>query len=239
MRDTLDTIENLLSQGQRSWRFPRRVEATANGDWGRHPAFPGLPRSLRAYELQSLFMAHEAGDGDPAESARADRLLEDLHRQARLESLDGGDGLFVYGDLLIELGRLKEALHHYERAAAYSTSPRDTHIWVGAALVRGGFHEAADSAFEQASALGPLTADSEAMWGTAMYKMKDFVAASGHFKRATLLDPRHANVYYDYALSLERSGQISEALVEYRKAVKLDPDHPAAARLLRLEQQEP
>jgi len=141
------------------------------------------------------------------------------------------------GTALMAQGQLRDALAHFQRAAALA--PRDEQIQfnLGNALNRAGRLAEAASSYERAIALNPAFPDPHANLAALLFTHGRVKEALPHFQRAVELQPMSAVLHTNVASALAASGRYAEALTHIRRALELNPEYqPAQENLRRLQQ---
>ncbi len=115
------------------------------------------------------------------------------------------------GTVLLEGGRIDEAIKHLEKARDLMPSDAATRLNLGLALAQAGLHERAEAELRQAHRLDP--ADPEAAYdlGAVTWRKGDVTGAAHWFAQALVIDPTHAEA----ARWLQRA-QVEQQRLEQR-----------------------
>lgn len=117
-------------------------------------------------------------------NAELDRWLRNLEEETHAYQ-------YNRGTVLLESGRVDEAIEALERAR--DLSPRDaaTRVNLALALARANLLERAEAELREALALDPTDAEIAYDLGAVLWRQADFVQAARMFERALLVDPDH------------------------------------------------
>ena len=99
------------------------------------------------------------------------------------------DAHFDLGCVLLQQGRVSEAIAHYERALQLKPDYADAHLDLGTALGREGKIEEAMGHYEQALRIKPDFAEAHYGLGVALERVGRMQDASGHYEQAVRLKP--------------------------------------------------
>jgi protein O-mannosyl-transferase len=94
-----------------------------------------------------------------------------------------------FGKLLVEEGKLNEAIESFREAARLEPDSSYTHYNLGAALLKKGEMNEATGSFREAVRLNPNFARAHYTWGLALERQGKLEEASQHFETAAHLDP--------------------------------------------------
>jgi predicted O-linked N-acetylglucosamine transferase (SPINDLY family) len=133
--------------------------------------------------------------------------------------------------LLIEAGRLPEAIAAYEHGLAASSNIED-HIGLGNALVKAGERDRALLAYDAAIALDPASATAHRQRGSALLLAGQIDAAIAAYRRSTELDPKAPATWVNLGGALVRAGRRAEAIGCFRRARALEPERPTVLAAL-------
>ena len=132
---------------------------------------------------------------------------------------------------LERLGRVDEAVKHFERAIALVPDKWAYRFNLAHALSAAGQWDRAVAAYRQAVKLFPADYATQYNLALALYKKGDAAAAVPEFEKAIVLAPNEPSFHYSLGMTYEKLGRISDALREYRKFLEMDPMSPDAAKL--------
>ena len=143
-------------------------------------------------------------------------------------SLDPSRAVYrdTLGLLLLDLGRLDQAIE--ELSKAVETDPRlaDAHFHLGTALAEARRWDEAVTSYRRAVALPSLTVPDYAYQnlGLALYHTSKYVEAEQALRFALSLDPKLQAAYYNLGLVLNAERRPEEAKESFRRARQLAPD---------------
>lgn len=129
---------------------------------------------------------------------------------------------------LEQLGRLTDAVTHYEEALRLRPDYAVAHRNLARALVRLGHYPAAIEHYEQALRLKAGEAPVEAELANALLHEGRLDEAVAHCRAAFRLSATFAPAANNLGYALLLSGQADAAISAYREAVRLDPRYAAA-----------
>ena len=131
-----------------------------------------------------------------------------------------------------EMGRLDEAIAHYQRAAEIRPDYAPAHNNMGTALRAKGRVDDAIAAYQHALAAMPDYADAHYNLANALLEQNRPREAVDHLRAAGPLLPTSARIHNNLGKALADAGRLEEAAVELRQAVELDPQSATAHRNL-------
>jgi tetratricopeptide (TPR) repeat protein len=226
-----------------------REEPTGD-NWGRlgnrYFAHDFLPEAQRCFaraealDPERYLWTYRRGlcliDDDPAEAA--------LHLLRSLRSLDEhAPAHETYAHVLFRLGRLDEAIAHYERASALDARSAHAETGLGQVLLARGDLAGARTHLEAALArderhVEAHVALAQAYLGLGLEKKAQYHAELSRTlpqssKREDVfaspsVTPAGARARTKYGKQLEKQGKLEEACEQYRIALRCNPDHYAA-----------
>ncbi len=130
------------------------------------------------------------------------------------------------GVALAGLGRLQEAMGHFEQALQLKPDYAEAHNTLGVTLAGlGRMHEAIEH-WEQALKIRPDMAGPHYSLGLALVGLGRVQEAMGHFEQALQLKPDYAEAHYHLGLALVRLGRAQEAMGHWEQALRINPDMP-------------
>jgi len=129
---------------------------------------------------------------------------------------------------LVQLGRLPEAISHYEQALRLNPLYPQAHNNLGAALMKEGMPQEAIAQYEQALRLKPDYAEAHNNLGNALDKLGRPQEATGHYEQALRINPDLADAHYNWGVALVQLGRLQEAVEHYGRALRLKPDYAEA-----------
>ena len=128
-----------------------------------------------------------------------------------------------FAHVLMESGRVNEALPHLREAAKVARDRFETQNNLGYASVLLGRVEESLPHFHRALELQPNRADLHQNLGKAYLLLGRLDEADLHLRRALELDPRNVPAYSDLGSLLLRLGRADESLANLQQAIRLDP----------------
>jgi tetratricopeptide (TPR) repeat protein len=125
--------------------------------------------------------------------------------------------------LLVQDGRLDEAVRHYEEAIRLAPAYPEIHFNLADALVKMRRTPEAIKEYEEALRLSPDYAAAHANLGTALVATGRPAEAIPHFEQALRVKPDLADAHYGLGFAFEEMGLPAAAMVQYRDALRVDP----------------
>jgi tetratricopeptide (TPR) repeat protein len=135
---------------------------------------------------------------------------------------------YKWGIVLMNQGRLQEAIGHYEQALRLNPDFPEAHYDWGNALMNEGRLQEAIGHYEQALRINPDFAKAHNNWGDALMNQGRLQEAIGHYEQALRLNPDYAEAHYNLGLALEKMGSVTDAIPHLERALQLNPDLPSA-----------
>ena len=129
---------------------------------------------------------------------------------------------------LAELGRVPEAVAHYEQALRLKPDYALAHLNLARALARLDRYPEAIRHYEEALQLKVGGAAAEAELGDALMHEGRAEEAIAHCRAALRLTPTWAPGFNNLAYALLLTDRVDEAITAYREAARLDPRYAAA-----------
>jgi tetratricopeptide (TPR) repeat protein len=127
------------------------------------------------------------------------------------------------GRMLIESGRISEALDHLQLSVTLNPSYYPAYNNLSVALIRAGRHaEGAQSAKRAVTGL-PDYAEAYQNLGNALMRMDRFPEAIEQLEHALRLKPYDAEAHNNMAVALSQIGQSSRAIEHLRQSIQLNP----------------
>ena len=93
--------------------------------------------------------------------------------------------------MLLESGRIPEAITELELAVELNPDDCATHLNLGLALARGGALARAEAELRKAELIDPTDPEIPYNLGAVLWRRSDYPRAASKFRRALVLDPRH------------------------------------------------
>src|SRR5215813_8651582 len=139
------------------------------------------------------------------------------------------------GYLLVDLGKLDDAISHFEAAAMIRSGKTDRHYNVGSAfiemnladaLARKGESDEAMVHYEQAINLEPNYADAYYNRGNILFGKGRIDEAIADWEKTLLIQPNHADAHTCLGNAFLRHGSLKQAIAQYETALVLAPEDP-------------
>lgn len=165
-----------------------------------------------------------------AEGKQLDEAIAHAHTALTFEP-KGGDYALSHinlGNAFLQLGRLDEAINHYQQSMEGYAGFANAHNNLGQALLQAGRANEAITHFEKALEIQPDDADGHNNLGNALLQKGRADEAIAHYRRALEIQPAHAKAHNNLGWTLFHVGQEDEAVEHLRKAVELQPDYANA-----------
>jgi Flp pilus assembly protein TadD len=140
---------------------------------------------------------------------------------------DNGKAEYWIGEMLVNSGRLDDAIPHFQRAHEFLPSASCSYN-VGLALARAGRVDEAIVQFRRSVALAPRWPNGYALLGAMLARKEEFAEATECFRTAVELDPFHLSAHNQLARLLLLQGDRAAAAAEIQAAMKINPDDPTA-----------
>jgi tetratricopeptide (TPR) repeat protein len=128
------------------------------------------------------------------------------------------------GVILVEQGRLPEAIGQYEQALRIKPGYAEVHYNLGVALVQLGRLPEAIGHYEQALRIKADFADAHNNLGIALVQLGRLPEAIGHYEQALRIKPDFAVAHYNLGIALVGEGRLPEAIGHYEQALRIKPD---------------
>jgi tetratricopeptide (TPR) repeat protein len=133
-----------------------------------------------------------------------------------------------YASLLVQEGRLDEAVAHYQEAMRLAPAYPEIHFNLADALVLMKRMPEAIRQYEEALLLSPNYAAANANLGTALVATGRPDEAIPHFERALQVWPDYAQAHYGLGFALEATGRQPEAMAQFEAALRSEPNNVEA-----------
>ena len=128
------------------------------------------------------------------------------------------------GNALQELGKVPEAIEHYQQALRIDPDYAEAHHNLGGALLRVGKPKEAIGHFQEAVRTKPDYADAHYNLAVALEKMGRLTEAIGEYQQALRLKPDFALGHNNLGVALWHARKVSEAIGEYEEALRINPN---------------
>jgi tetratricopeptide (TPR) repeat protein len=136
------------------------------------------------------------------------------------------------GQVLLQEGRVDEALPHLLRAVEFAPKYAKAHYNLGNALLAGGKVAEALSQFEIHVALDPGDPIAQYNFGSVLLDQGLAEDAIAHLQKAVELRPGAADFHYKLGSAFRQTGRAAEAISQYEKSLQILPQYVQAASSL-------
>jgi tetratricopeptide (TPR) repeat protein len=161
---------------------------------------------------------------------RRKTIADDLAAYAKLLETDPDNALRhdAVGDLLLQGGRLDEAIDRYRRSLGLNPASASTHYNLGYALSARGRRDEAIAELREALRIDPDYAQAHNNLGALLQLRGDADEAQAHFERALALRPDSVDALTNLALLLSSRGRPADAVARFRTALTIDGSNAQA-----------
>jgi tetratricopeptide (TPR) repeat protein len=161
---------------------------------------------------------------------RRKTLAEDLAAYTKLLDGDPNNALRhdAVGDLLLQAGRLDEAVVRYRRSLDLNPRSASTHYNLGYALSARSRRDEAIAQFKEALAIDPDYAQAHNNLGALLQMIGRFDEALAHYQRAVALRADNVDAVTNLGQLLSTLGRPAEAVDRFRAAIVMDPGNVQA-----------
>ncbi|MFQ5883071.1 MAG: tetratricopeptide repeat protein [Candidatus Methylomirabilales bacterium] len=128
------------------------------------------------------------------------------------------------GVVLVDQGKLDEAISHYRQALQTRPSNADAHTNLGMALARQGKLDEAISHYRQALQTRPTHVQAHSSLGDAFADLGQVEEAMKHYQLALQIQPDDALTHNNLGNVLSQQGKVEEAIEHYQLALQIQPD---------------
>jgi protein O-mannosyl-transferase len=132
------------------------------------------------------------------------------------------------GVVLVQQGRLPEAIEQYEQALRIKPHYAEVHYNLGVALVQQGRLPEAIGHYEQALQIKPDFTDAHDNLGIALMDEGRLPEAIGQYEQSLRIKPDDAEAHYNLGIALMGQGRLSEAIEHYEQALRIKDDFAEA-----------
>ena len=138
------------------------------------------------------------------------------------------------GFALAEIGRVAEAVGHYEEALRIQPGYDTAHYNLGNALVEQGRVAEAIAQYEEALRIKPADTGAHYNLGLALVRQGRVAEAIEQYEEALRIAPdftdtgSYAEIHNDLGLALVQQGRVPEAMEHYEQALRINPGFAAA-----------
>lgn len=148
---------------------------------------------------------------------------EEIYRKVLRKESRHPDALHLYGLLLHQRGRHREAAQHIERAIGIRPDIADFHNSCGEAWRALKEYDRARRCYERALQLNPRLAQAHNNLGSLLADEGSLDTALERYQQALALQPRYAQAQFNLGNTLYRLGHMPQAIEALRAATGLDP----------------
>lgn len=129
------------------------------------------------------------------------------------------------GNILLQNGRVDEAIVHFEKAVELQPDMADPRDSLGTALLEKGRVDEAIAQFQSALEIQPDYALTYYDLGSAFLRQGRLDEAISSFQKALELKPNDAQIHNNLGLALFQNGRVDDAIIHYQKALELWPNN--------------
>jgi tetratricopeptide (TPR) repeat protein len=133
-----------------------------------------------------------------------------------------------FASVLMQKGRVREALPHLERALKMKPDSFETQDNLGYAATLLGRIEESLPYFSRAVEIEPNRVEPHHNLGKTLLLLGRLEEADMHLRRALEIDPRYVPAHNDLGKLLLQSGHADESLVNLQQALQIDPNYRVA-----------
>jgi tetratricopeptide (TPR) repeat protein len=132
------------------------------------------------------------------------------------------------GNVLLQKGKVDEAIAHYQRALEIKPDYAEAHNNLGNALLQKGSVDEAIAHYQRALQIKPDYAEAHYNLGEALLKKGSVDEAIAHYQKALQIKPDYAEACYNLGNALFQKGKVDEAIAHFQKALQIKPDYAKA-----------
>ncbi len=151
-----------------------------------------------------------------------------LWRRTLAITIDNHTAQNNLGVLLLERGKVDEAISHLQAAVTIDPEDLDAQFNLANALSQNGTKEEAIASYKKILVAEPNRSDVETNLANALLDKGEIENATSRYRTVLQRDPSSAMAHYNLAVALHRSGRFNEAIVHYKEALGIQPDYPDA-----------
>jgi Flp pilus assembly protein TadD len=141
---------------------------------------------------------------------------------------DNARAHYNIGMLLLQAGKIQEAIGQYEQAVRIKPDYTDAHNNLGSALLERGRVPEAMAHWQRVLQIEPDSAPAHNNMGVALERMSKLPEAIQHFKQALRVQPDWAEAHNNLAIALAQMGNTKEAMPHWEEALRLKPEFAEA-----------
>ena len=131
------------------------------------------------------------------------------------------------GHILVDLGRIHEAIASYQSAIRLQPDDPETYLGLGIAWRAVNENAAAIEAYRRAIQLQPDFAKAHNNLGNALIAQDEWEGGAAAFRAALRFDPRDAIAMNNLGNALRELGRLDAAIESYRQCIALEPQRAA------------
>ena len=132
------------------------------------------------------------------------------------------------GNHLVQLGRVQEAIGHYEWALHIEPNYGEAHYNLAIALDRLGQAQEAVQHYEQALRIKPDFVEAHSNLGITLMRQGKLQEAIAHLEQVVRITPDFALAQYNLGAALFQVGQTQQAMEHFQQALRIDPNYAEA-----------
>ena len=144
------------------------------------------------------------------------------HRSGRQAA--EGDAHFHRGDVLVDQGKLEEAVAEFREAIRINPGLAEAHVYLGTILGHQRKLDEAVAEFREAIRIDPDLAEAHVYLGTILGHQGKVAEAVAVLREAIWLKPDSALAHFNLATTLQTQGKLETATAEFRTAIRLKPN---------------
>jgi tetratricopeptide (TPR) repeat protein len=133
-----------------------------------------------------------------------------------------------FGESLARLGRIDEAMTHYQKAVEIKPGYADTQFNLGNGLRQKGRVDEAIACYQKALQIQPDLAGAHMNLGNILGQQGRMDEAIAHYQKALQIQPDSAEAHCNLGSAFFRQGRMEEAIAHYQKALEIQPDSAEA-----------
>jgi protein O-mannosyl-transferase len=130
----------------------------------------------------------------------------------------------LLGNVLLQMGRLSEAMEQYEQALRLKPDDADAHNNFGTALLRVGKVTEGIAQYGEALRIKPGYVEAHYNLANALSQVGKVAEALGQYEEALRFKPDHAPSHLNLGNALVQVGRVPEAIEHYEQVLRIDPD---------------
>jgi tetratricopeptide (TPR) repeat protein len=128
------------------------------------------------------------------------------------------------GEAIYKLGRMTEAIAHFERVLRIEPNEPMAHASLGAALLKTGQTNAALAHLQKSLEIDPKQPSAHSSLGVLLLELGRLEESRSHLQTALAIDPENSEAHYNLGNVFLQMGQANEAVAEYGRALRINPD---------------